>query len=145
MTHDDPWPEYTRIQAIANSTRLSSRTWAAEEALGAILDKIETRQNVSARQTNNLLTNRARTTFHRHRLLARHAHLFAQPVDENRRLEARSELGRYRQCCTVREWRVLYLSGLGYSYDSIASTEGVPEATVKTWVRRIRLKLDRTT
>lgn len=141
MNEDDPWADYARIQALADSDHLSGRTWAAEEALGAILDKIEAGQDFSAKQIENLLTNRAATARHRRGLLAKNAHLFDRPVNDDKRLEARLELDRHRRRCTPREWRVLVSAGLGYSYASISNAESAPEATVKTWVRRARNKL----
>ena len=143
MNDDDPWAEYARIQALADSDSLTGRTWAAEEALGAILDKIETRQEISAKQIDNLLTNRAATVRHRRHLLVRNALLFDQSANKDTRLEARLELDRHRRRCTPREWWVLYASAIGFSYASIGQAEHVPEGTVKTWVRRARLKLDR--
>ena len=141
MNDDDLWAEYTRVQAVAASPRLSNRTQAAEEALSAILDKIERRQSISSQQVEDLLTNRARTLRERRKLLAKHAHLFAVPVNDDRRAEARAELAEHERRCAAREWRVLVSAGLGHTYHHIADAENVPVATIKTWVRRARLKL----
>ena len=142
MTDDDRWAEYARLQQIADSSVLSGQTWAAEEGLDTILDKIEQRQAVTARQADNLLINRAAKRRHRRRLLARQAHLFADTAaNENARLDARSELDRHRSRCTAREWRVLVSVGVGDDFSSIATIEHVPVSTVKTWVRRVRARL----
>ena len=141
MRKDDPWTEYARIQALADSPRLSNRTWADEEALDTILDKIESEQQISAQQADDLLINRARTQRKRHNLLAQHGHVLAVENNENDRVEARSVLAWHQGRCNDREWRVLVSVGLGHTYRRIASAENVAEATIKTWVRRARLKL----
>jgi len=147
MDKDDLWAEYARIQRQADSTFLSDHAWARDEALEAILDKVERGQVVSAEQADNLITNRA--TKHRRRRgsllrrglsLTQNAHL---RVATNRygRLEALCDLGRHQRQCSEREWRVLVCVGLGLTYNRIADAEKVPEATIKTWVRRARLRL----
>ena len=55
MHEDEIWAEYARIQAQADSRVLSDRAWAVDEALEAILDKIQTGQNVSGQQSGNLV------------------------------------------------------------------------------------------
>src|SRR5262249_54149261 len=142
---DDSWAAYARIQSLADSAHLTDRTRAAEEAAETILDMIQRGQTISPQQEDNLLINRAKTQRHRRKLLAanddgRHE-LCAIAADQNGRLEARSELGRCKGQCGDREWRVLVSVGLGHTYGSIAHVEEVPEATLKTWVRRARLKL----
>ena len=55
--------------------------------------------------------------------------------------EARSELVRCQRRCDEREMGVLISAALGNGYNDIAATHRVPEATIKTWVRRARQKL----
>lgn len=142
MDEDDPWAEYARLQALADSNHLSDRAWAADEALETILDKIERGHAISAQQADNLLTNRGRKQRERRRLMGQHAHLQCDlAANENDTLEARSELAWHNTRCSNREWRLLVSIGQGNSYESIAKAEAVPEATIKTWVRRVRLKL----
>ena len=130
------------IQSISDLPHLQNRTRAADEALDTILDKIERGESISTRQADFLLANRAKKQRHRQILLAREADLFRETAaNENDRLEARSTLAWYRGRCGNREWRVLWSIGMGYAYSNIADAEQVPEATIKTWVRRSRLKL----
>ena len=142
MSDDDLWAEYARLLKLADSDHLSDAAWAVDEALGTILDEIEYRRVVSAQQADNLLTNRARKQRLRRDLLARHVHLLPDSTaSEDGRIEARSELARHQARCDGREWRVLTSIGLGETNRAVADAEGVPEATVKTWVRRARMKL----
>ena len=152
MNDDDLWVVYTRIQRQADSRILSSKAWAIDEALDAILDRIGRGETTSLQQADNLITNRA--TKHRHRqrslgetneqlfpALAKNEQLFPAFTNDNNQLDAICDLGRYRQLCSTREWRILVAVGEGHTYSHISSEEGVPEPTVKTWVRRLRLKL----
>ena len=141
MNDDDLWVVYARIQRQADSRILSSKAWAIDEALDAILDRIGRGETTSLQQADNLITNRATKHRHRQRSLAKNEQLFPALTNDNNQLDAICDLGRYRQLCSTREWRVLVALGEGHTYSHISSEEGVPEPTVKTWVRRLRLKL----
>ena len=141
MNDDDLWVVYTRIQRQADSRILSSKAWAIDEALDAILDRIGRGETTSLQQADNLITNRATKHRHRQRSLAKNEQLFPAFTNDNNQLDAICDLGRYRQLCSTREWRILVAVGEGHTYSHISSEEGVPEPTVKTWVRRLRLKL----
>ncbi len=141
MDEDEPWAAYARIQRQADSKILSDQAWARDEALDAIIDKIERGQMVSAEQAENLITNRASKHRRRRRSLAQNAQLFPTVVNEDSRLEALCDLGWHQRQCSELEWRILVSIGLGHTYGRIADAEEVPEATVKTWVRRARLRL----
>ena len=141
MDENELWVTYTRIQRQADSNILSDRAWAIDEALDAILDEIELGKAVLAEQAENLITNRASKHRRRRRSLAQNAQLFLTAINENSRLEALCDLGRHQRQCSELEWRILVSIGLGHTYGHIAVAEGVPEATVKTWVRRARLRL----
>ena len=138
----DPWAEYARIQRQANTPILSDRAWASDETLAAILDRLEQGQVSLPQQVDNLAANRATKHRRRRGSLAKNAQLLSlATANDDSRLEALCDLDRYRRQCTTREWRILIAVGLGHTYGYIASAEAVPEATVKTWVRRVRLKL----
>lgn len=142
MNESDPWVTYAWIRKLANSNRQSSRARAADEALDTLLDMIERGRPISTQQAKNLLLNRARKQRVRAQILAQHADILSSAAaNDNARLEARSELIRCREHCDDREWRVLVAVALGHTSSSIALTERVPEATIKTWVRRARIKL----
>ena len=141
MNDDDLWVVYARIQRQADSRILSSKAWAIDEALDAILDRIGRGETTSLQQADNLITNRATKHRHRQRSLAKNEQFFPALTNDNNQLDAICDLGRYRQLCSTREWRVLVAVGEGHTYSHISSEEGVPEPTVKTWVRRLRLKL----
>jgi DNA-binding NarL/FixJ family response regulator len=142
MDADAPWAAYARVRALADSDYLSNQARAADKALETILDMIEDGQAISPQQVDNLLRNRARTQRQQCKLLGRHAHLLCGvAANESDRLEARSELARHQGRCSRQEWRLLVTIGLGYTYGNIAKAYDVPEATIKTWVRRARLKL----
>ncbi|MCH9052211.1 MAG: hypothetical protein IIA72_14210 [Proteobacteria bacterium] len=141
MDKDKPWALYARIQRQADSKILSDQAWARDEALDAILDQIEWGRMVSTEQAENLITNRASKHRQRRRSLAQNTQIFHTTVNENSRLEALCDLGRHQRQCSKLEWRILVSIGLGHTYGRIADAEKVPEATVKTWVRRARLRL----
>ena len=141
MDEDESWAAYARIQRQADSNILSDQAWARDEALDAILDKIERGEAVSDKQAENLITNRASKYRRRRRSLAQNAQLFPTAINENSRLEALYELGRHQRKCSELEWRIFVSIGLGHTYGRIADAEEVTEATVKTWVRRARLRL----
>lgn len=143
MDDDDPWAEYARLQQNADSHVLNDKAWAIDEALEAIIDKIEACQPVTRTQIDNLLINRAAKHRRRRTRLANNAFVFDFGIAANQEacLEARRELRECRSGCTVREWSTLVSIGLGHSYHTVANDHGVPEGTVKTWVRRTRLRL----
>jgi DNA-binding NarL/FixJ family response regulator len=141
MQNADPWAEYARISIQANALRLSDRTAGAEEALNAILTAIEQGVPKTAVEFDILAANRAGKHRRRRRILEANTHLLASTVSDLARIEARFELARVRRVSTQRDWRLLCAIGAGNTFSRIAATEGVPEATVKTWVRRARLKL----
>jgi DNA-binding NarL/FixJ family response regulator len=157
MDEDCPWKTYAHLQRIGDSDHLSNLVCAADEALASILDRIQGGEAISPDQADNLLTNRVKTQRARRKLLARHAYLLCPgdldsfvwngseihigSLPELAAHEARSELVRCRDRCSDREMRVLTWVGLGHAYRDVAATEQVPEATIKTWVRRARRKL----
>ena len=138
----DPWAEYARIQRQANTPIVSDRAWASDETLAVILDRLEQGQVSLPQQVDNLVANRATKHRCRRGSLAKNAQLLSPAsVNDGSRLEALCDLERCRRQCSTREWRILVAVGLGHTYDYIANAEVVPEATVKTWVRRVRLRL----
>lgn len=140
--NDDPWAEVARLQALSGSNRLSDRTWAVEEALNATIDHIARGEPVSRAETENLLTNRRRKMRRRRSLFVVNGSMLIEPtVDGRPAIEARSELHRILGFCTDREWCVLLRIGIGHSCEEIAVLDNVPRATVKTWLRRARLRL----
>lgn len=141
MYQESSWAEYARLQTLAGSLYLSAQAQAADLALNTILDRIERREAVSTQQADNLLANRARTIRKQHRLLAQHIYLFDRAVHHNGRLEVCSECAWLKKQCDDREWQVLVLVGLGHTYKEIAKIANVPESTIKTLLRRLRLKL----
>jgi hypothetical protein len=142
MDNDDPWAAYARIQALADSNYISIQAYAADETLETILDMIELGQAVSPRQADNLLKNRARTQRERRALLALNADLL-HPIStsEDARVTARSELASVQGRCSPHEWWLLISAGLGYTCQELAIAGNVPDATIKTRIRRARLKL----
>ena len=141
MNSSDCWDNYAHIQHKADSPTLSPQTWAIDETLDAILDEIERGQAPSRQQIDNLITNRSAKHRHRRVLLDRHGEIFPAFVSNHRRLEARYYLKQCYQHCSEREWDMLLAIDKGYTYGEIAGREGVPEATIKTRVRRLRLRL----
>ena len=139
--HHNAWAEYLRFQSEIDTRVLSDRYWALDEAADAILDKIERGELVCPRQVDNLIRNRA--TKHRRRRvsLAVGRHFFPSTANYDIQLEALCDLDRYRRRCSAQEWRFLVAIGLGQIYSRVARAEEVPEATVKTWVRRLRCRL----
>jgi len=142
MRDDGPWADYFRLQRLAESRVLSDQYWAIDEALEVVLDEIDGEHAIAERRTANLLANRAAKHRHRRRLLNQNACLLSPGVvNEHARFEASRELERHRSRCAPREWRVLLMICVGHTYVAVAAFEGVPEATIKTWVRRARMKL----
>ena len=141
MNSPDCWADYAHIQRKADFPTLSPQTWAIDETLDAILDEIERGKVSSRQQIDNLITNRSTKYRRRRVLLDRHSEVFPVFVSNDRRLEARYYLNQCRQHCTAREWGILLAIDKGCTYREVAVMEGVPEATIKTWVRRLRLRL----
>ena len=141
--NDDPWAEYARLQQFADSSVLNAKAWGLDEALEAILDKIEAGKTVSPRQAENLLTNRAAKHRHRRKILSENALVLAidNVAHEESRVLARCRLSQFIGCCSERERQVLLSICFGETYADLASAHGVPESTIKTWVRRARLRL----
>ena len=142
MNSYDCWADYAHIQCKADSSTLSPQTWAIDETLDAILDEIERGQAPSRQQIDNLILNRSAKYRRRRILLDRHGESFPTFASNHRRLEARYYLNQCRQHCGELEWDMLLAIGMGYTYGEIAVKEGVPEATIKTRVRRLRLRLE---
>lgn len=128
--------------ALTNSRTFNDKYWAVDEALDAILDKIEAGEPVSAQRTENLITNRAAKHRRRRADFNNHAALFTfSTASDESRLHARCLLIECSARCSPREWGVLVCIGLGHTYRAVAHRHSVPEATAKTWVRRARLRL----
>ncbi len=140
---NDLWAEYARLQQFADSPILNDTAWAVDEALEAFLDRMEAGETVSPLQADNLVTNRTAKHRRRRANLSENALVLAidNAVDEESRLLARCRLLQCLGCCSQRERQVLLSVGFGETYGDIASAHGVPEGTIKTWVRRARLRL----
>lgn len=139
---DDPWAEYARLQKIAGSPTLNDKAWAIDEALDAILDKIETGQPLLRHQADNLVINRAAKFRRRRACLNKNTDvLVASSPSEESRLLARCHLSPCAGNCSIRDWKILVSIGLGETYNDIAEGYGVAEGTIKTWVRRARMRL----
>ena len=100
--NDDPWAEYARLQQFADSSVLNAKAWGLDEALEAILDKIEAGKTVSPRQAENLLTNRAAKHRHRRKILSENALVLAidNVAHEESRVLARCRLSQFIGCCS---------------------------------------------
>src|ERR1700758_3846720 len=108
MHEHDPWAEYARLQRLANARVLSDRYWAIDEALEAILDRIESGRPIAVQQPDNLLANRAAKHRRRRQILVQNVDLLgAASVSNDACIEAQRELERHSAGCTHREWRVL--------------------------------------
>ena len=133
MTDRDSWAEYARLQQYADFTTLNDKYWAVDEALDAILDKIEAGETVSAQQTENLIINRAAKHRRRRADLTNHsAVLFSfSAIHDEHRLHARARLLECHAQCSPREWSALVSIGLGHTYRAVAYRHSVPEPTAK--------------
>lgn len=142
MTTDTLWARYARIQDQANSRILSDQAWATDEALDAILDDIAYgRQTIAAARVDYLIANRAAKHRRRRRILVRNRLTGSASADDGiDNLDVWRRLNWCQAQCSDREWRMLVMIGLGHTYAQLAATEKVPEPTVKTWVRRARIK-----
>lgn len=139
---DGPWAEYARLQEFADTSILNDRAWAVDEALDALLDKVEAGESLSRPQVDNLVTNRAAKHRRRRACLSQNGPVLAAcNVDEENRLLARRRLRECISQCSQRECKVLMAAGFGETYRVIANEHGVAENTIKTWVRRARLRL----
>ena len=142
MNSSDCWADYAHIQRKADSPTLSPQTWAIDETLDVILDEIERGKAPSRQQIDNLITNRSTKYRRRGFLLDRNGDVLLNFASNDRRLEARYYLNHCRRLCSAQEWGMLLSIDKGYTYGEIAVKEGVPEATIKTRVRRLRLRLE---
>ena len=141
---DDPWAEYARLSEISDSHTLDDRVWAADEALDTLLDRVEANLAVTSSELTNLVNNRARKHRARRVILAKNMVLIPRiAANEDERQDALDFLRRSAAVLTSLEARLLFAVAEGRSYGELAGREAVPLGTVKTWVRRARLKIVR--
>ena len=141
---NDLWAEYVRLSRKADTTQLGDRAWAADDALDEMLDRIETSRSISTAEVDNLIVNRAKKYRNRRLLLSLNSVLFAQTAaNENCRQDAIDVIRRSMSVWTSHEAELLFAIARGETYGSLAGKSDTPVATIKTWVRRARLKIDR--
>jgi hypothetical protein len=138
MNADDLWAAYTRLQEILDSTRISDRYWAIEETMNIVLGAIAEDRELSPIQIDNLISNRSA----KYRRRRRYQDEPAAPVfsDGSGSAEASIELRSRLSRCSVRDQSILIAIGHGVTTREMALGYVVPEGTIKTWVRRARLK-----
>jgi DNA-directed RNA polymerase specialized sigma24 family protein len=142
MNEDDLWAEYSRLSEQADSDRLNDMAWATDEALDIVLERIAASRAIAPQTVANLVRNRARKHRRRRAILARNATLFpTTAANDNARHDALDVLNRSATVLTSLEARLLFGIGEGKTYGELARSEGAPEATIKTWVRRARMKI----
>lgn len=139
---DDPWAEYARLSKISDSDTVNDRTWGADEALDELLSRIEAEQPVTTSELTNLVNNRARKHRIRRIILAKNTILIPRiAANEDERQHALHLLRRSATTLTTLESRLLFAVAEGKTYGELARRAAVPVGTMKTWVRRARLKI----
>jgi DNA-directed RNA polymerase specialized sigma24 family protein len=106
--------------------------------MGEVLRCIETGQPITSVQIEDLISNRAAKYRARRRIIATNVieTLPQEETSRNASIELRSRLSR----CNQRERAILVAVGGGASTKELCRTFAAPAGTVKTWVRRARLK-----
>jgi DNA-directed RNA polymerase specialized sigma24 family protein len=103
---------------------------------------VEAGRDIAPEAVANLLRNRTRKHRNRRLILARNAPvLFVGAANDNARHEAADAIRRAAKVLSFLEARLLFGISEGRTYGELARAQGVPAGTVKTWVRRARLKL----
>jgi len=147
---DYPWAEYASLQERADQIRQLGHTASAiEDQLNKFLDSLAkgslpVDNEAREKQQKNLLINRQKKHRHRLRLLQQQAaiaptSLPSEPIVS--RLIIVEMLVQVRALTTVQEWRFLVRLALDQDYATIAQSEGISVAALKTKVSRCRQRL----
>ena len=138
MSTNDPWAAYARLQEILKFARVSNRSWAIEETMNVLIEEIAAGREVSELQIENLVNNRSAKYRRRQQ---RHEIATALHFDDGERsLNARIELNSRLKRCSTRDQSILIAIGAGVTTREVALARVAPEGTIKTWVRRARVK-----
>ena len=138
MSTNDPWAAYGRLQEMLRLARVSNRSWAIEDTLNVMIEEIAAGSEVSELQIENLLNNRAAK--YRRRQQRCETDIALHFDDGERSLNARIELNSRLKRCSTRDQSILIAIGAGVTTREIALARVAPEGTIKTWVRRARVK-----
>jgi DNA-binding NarL/FixJ family response regulator len=139
MSTNDPWAAYARLQNLLKLAPVSDRSWAIEEAMNVLIETIIEGREVSEIQIEDLVNNR--TAKYRRRR-QHHYEATAAPNfgDAACSLDAGIELRSRLKRCSTRDQSILIAIGRGATTREIALARATPEGTIKTWVRRARIK-----
>ena len=141
------WEIFSDLQSHANSTVLNSRAWAVDDALGVLLDGIESGEVGSDpekiyRQFNYLVGNRAAKFRRRNEILYELWQTSTYGASDPADMAAdRVRLQRIRKKVTNDEWNLLEQIALGHSYEEIAECNGLTAEGIKPKVSRLRARL----
>jgi hypothetical protein len=145
-----PWDKYNSLQKRSRQIeRLDPTAWAIEAQLNKILKSVAERSlpdNKEAldKQMNNLAINRQKKHRNRSRILQEHAATAptsspAEPIITN--LIQDGQLVQIRASTTTQELRILYSLAHDVDYKTVAQSEGLSVAALKTKVCRCRHRL----
>lgn len=159
------WGEYTRFQAFADRQTLDRRSWGVDEALGELLAKIQSSSPDElsdwlaelARERGrrlgrpvqieeglrawlkNIATNRSKKYRSRAPLEEAKAEGYVESISVD--MEMAEEVELVQRNATDAEWIVLWGIACGEGYRSLARQLGIGVNSLKSMVRRCRMRL----
>lgn len=144
MTVPVLWAQCARLQAEIRKPVVNDTSWAAEDALGAVLDRIAAGMPLlTDEQLDELIGNRRRKHRERRRELSKAAPILTRSIiiDPREAAGASTDISIALRRLLSRERSIVVNLGLGYTYPEIARRLDIPTGTVKTWAFRARRKL----
>ena len=139
-----PWDAYLRLQKSAkNTSTVNSRSWGLEAVMNRFLDAPEAFVSAeNPKQLETVSSSAARRERDHAQMRAKYApELASEPIDPNRRLEAREALRMVRGSMTPANWLLLLNVAQGQKHSDLAKAANVKPGTMRVLVSRLRTQI----